>query len=138
LTAYEDLRTITLVIRKTIKPTDAELQILQVLWRRGPSSVRDVHGELGGRTGYTTILKLMQIMTDKGLLTRDDRERSHIYRTMQPESHTQRRLAGDLMERAFGGSARKLVAAALSSRRATSADLEEIKKLIDAMKGGPS
>ena len=124
------------VTRKSVKPTEAELQILQVLWRRGPSSVRDVHVDLGQRTGYTTVLKLMQIMTDKGLLVRDDRERSHIYRAAQPEAHTQRRLAGDLMQRAFGGSARKLIAAALSSRRATAQELDEIRTLLDEMKGG--
>jgi predicted transcriptional regulator len=120
------------------QPTDAELQILQVLWARGPSSVRDIHNELGARISYTGVLKLMQIMFEKGLLARDDTERTHIYKPLQPEAQTQRRLAGDLMQRAFGGSARKLIAAALSSRRATPAELEEIKKLIDDMKGGQS
>ena len=126
------------VAKRNIKPTEGELGILQVLWGRGPSSVREVHEEMGGRTAYTTVLKLMQIMTDKGLLVRDERERSHIYRAAQPESATQRRLAGDLMRRAFGGSARKLIQAALSSRRATPAELEEIRALLDDMKGGRS
>jgi BlaI family transcriptional regulator, penicillinase repressor len=120
------------------KPTEAELEILQAVWRRGPSTVRDIHTDLGGRTGYTSVLKLMQIMTDKGLLRRDERGRSHIYRAAQPEKQTQRRLADDLMQRAFGGSARKLIAAALSSRRATPEELEEIRTLLDEMKGNPS
>jgi predicted transcriptional regulator len=118
------------------KPTEAELQILQALWRRGrPSTVRELHGELGGRTGYTSVLKLMQIMTDKGLLLRDIRERTHVYRAAQPESHTQRKLAADLINKAFGGSARKLIVAALSSKRASPAELDEIRKLLDSMKG---
>ena len=118
------------------QPTEAELAILQALWRRGkPSTVRDVHGELGGRTGYTSVLKLMQIMTDKGLLLRDERERTHVYRPAQPESQTQRKLAADLINKAFGGSARKLIVAALSSKRASAAELEEIRKLLDGMKG---
>ena len=124
--------------KPTPKPTEAELQILQVLWQRGPSTVREVLDELGSRTAYTTVLKLMQIMTDKGLVVRDERERTHIYRPVQPEAHTQKRLAADLMQRAFGGSARKLIAAALSSRRATPAELEEIRRLIDEIKGGQS
>ena len=125
---------------KTPKPTEGELQILQALWRRGGdgATVRDVHDDLGARTGYTSVLKLMQIMTDKGLLVRDERGRTHIYRAAQAEAATQRRLAADLMSRAFGGSARKLVAAALSSRRATSQELDEIRRLIDEMKGDVS
>jgi predicted transcriptional regulator len=122
----------------TPRPTEAELQILQALWRRGEATVRDVHTDLGGRTGYTSVLKLMQIMTDKGLLARDERGRTHIYRPAQPEKQTQRRLANDLMQRAFGGSARKLIAAALSSRRASPQELDEIRKLLDEMKGDQS
>jgi predicted transcriptional regulator len=135
---YEVLRTMRAVMPKPPKPTEAELQILQFLWRRGSATVRDVHEDLqdlGGRTGYTTALKLMQIMTDKGLLLRDERGRTHIYRPAHPEAATQRRLAADLMSRAFGGSARKLVAAALSSRRATPQELDEIRRLLDDMKG---
>jgi predicted transcriptional regulator len=124
--------------KTTPKPTEAELQILQVLWQRGPSTVREVLSELGSRTAYTTVLKLMQIMTEKGLVVRDERERTHVYRPLQPEAATQKRLAADLMQRAFGGSARKLIAAALSSRRATPAELEEIRRLIDEIKGGQS
>lgn len=126
-----------------VKPTEAELQILQVLWSRngGGATVRDVHADLGERTGYTSVLKLMQIMTDKGLLLRDGAQQgstAHIYRAAHPEAATQRRLAADLMSRAFGGSARKLVAAALSSRRATAAELDEIRRLIDELKGDAS
>jgi predicted transcriptional regulator len=117
------------------RPTEAELQILQALWTRGSGTVRDIHTDLGGRTGYTSVLKLMQIMTEKGLLARDERGRTHVYRAAQPQKQMQRRLAGDLMNRAFGGSARKLIAAALSSRRASSEELDEIRKLLDELKG---
>jgi len=116
------------------KPTEAELQILSVLWRRGPSTVRAVHEELGAATGYTSVLKLMQIMTEKGLLMRDLSSRSHVYRVVQSETATQRRIVGDLLHRAFGGSARKLVAAALSSRKASPAELDEIHKLLEQYK----
>lgn len=127
------------VMSKTlVKPTEAELQILQALWLRGPATVREVHADLGGRTGYTSVLKLMQIMTEKGLLARDERDRTHIYRPAQPEKQTQRRLAADLMNRAFGGSARKLIAAALSSRRSTPQELDEIRRLLDELKGDAS
>jgi BlaI family transcriptional regulator, penicillinase repressor len=118
------------------KPTESELQILGVLWRRGPSTVREVHSDLAGPTGYTSVLKLMQIMTDKGLLVREisDSARAHIYRPAHSETLTQRKIVGDLLHRAFGGSARKLVAAALSSRRASPAELEEIRKLLEQYK----
>jgi predicted transcriptional regulator len=125
--------------KPTVKPTEAELEILQALWRRGkPATVREIHDELGGRTGYTSVLKLMQIMTEKGLLLRDDRERTHVYRPAHPEARTQQKLAADLMNKAFGGSARKLIVAALSGRRATAAELDEIRKLLDEMKGDAS
>ena len=117
------------------RPTEAELEILKALWRLGAATVRDVHTHLGPRTGYTTILKLMQIMANKGILTRETSGRSHVYRPTHAEAHTQRRLVADLMTRAFGGSARKLIAAALSSRRATPAELEEIQRLLDEAKG---
>ena len=120
------------------RPTEAELEILQALWRLGPSTVRDVHGHLGSRTGYTSVLKLMQIMHEKGLLTRDAAARTHVYRPAQPELQTQRRLAGDLLARAFGGSARKLVAAALSARRASPEELTAIRKLLDELEGEAS
>lgn len=117
------------------KPTDGELAILRVLWDRGPSTVRDVTEALQDErgTGYTTALKLMQIMTEKGLVRRDESRRTHIYEAVVPAEATQRQLVGDLLERAFGGSARQLVLQALSSQKASRADLAEIRKLIDDM-----
>lgn len=125
------------------KPTEAELQILAVLWRTGPATVRQVHTALGRETGYTTVLKLMQIMAEKGLLLRDEQSRSHIYRPAVAQDKTQNRLIGELVERAFGGSVQKLLIAALSAERASPEDLEEIRNLIDSEldtrnKGGKS
>jgi len=118
------------------KPTDAELAILRVLWQHGPSTVRDVQEALVRRrpTGYTTALKLLQIMTEKGLVLRDERERAHLYQARFPEADTQRQLVGDLLERAFGGSAEKLVQA-LSGRRASAEELARIRKLLDELEG---
>ena len=115
------------------RPTDAELGILHVLWDRGPSTVRQVHDVLSReRPGaYTTALKLLQIMTEKGLVERDERDRTHIYRARLTEEQTQRQLLRDLADRAFGGSAAKLVIQALASRRATPDDLREIRRAID-------
>jgi BlaI family penicillinase repressor len=120
------------------KPTTGELEILSVIWRRGPSTVRQVHSELGERTGYTSVLKLMQIMAEKGLLQRDRRLRTHVYRPApaSAESRTQRRLVGELIDKAFGGSAHKLIVAALSAKKASQEELEEIRKLIEESKGG--
>ena len=119
------------------RPTDAELSILSVLWLRGPSTVRVVHEELGRsqETGYTTVLKLMQIMIEKGLLKRDDSERSHVYEAAVAQEQTQRQLLGDLLERAFSGSAQQLVMQALASKKASPEELSEIRKLIDQMEG---
>ena len=116
------------------KPTDAELTILRVLWDLGPSTVRQVHGVLSRErpVAYTTALKLMQIMTDKGLLSRDERDRSHIYHARLTEEETQRQLIRDLLDRAFGGSASKLVMQAQATRRATTEELTEIRRLIDS------
>ena len=117
-----------------VRPTPAELQILGVLWQHdGPLTVRDVHQHLGrgGRdAGYTTVLKLMQIMHDKGLVRRERRGRSHVYRPAAPPEQTQRRIVKELLERAFGGSVRKLMVAALSARRATPQELREIQQLL--------
>ena len=118
------------------RPTDTELAILRVLWARGPSTVRQVHEALaeGRDTGYTTTLKLMQIMAEKGLVTRDESERTHVYSTKLTQDQTQRQLVADLMDRAFGGSATALVMQALSAHPATPDELREIRKLInDAM-----
>jgi predicted transcriptional regulator len=119
------------------RPTAAELAILRVLWERGPSTVRDVHEALSGTqaTGYTTVLKLMQIMTDKGLVVRDESQRAHIYEAAQSEQKTQRQIVADLVQRAFGGSSAKLVMQALSGRKATAAELNEIRELLDKLEG---
>jgi predicted transcriptional regulator len=119
------------------RPTDAELEILRVLWQRGPSTVRQVHDAIGAArdTGYTTVLKLLQIMAEKGLVDRDASERSHVYRARHAEEQTQRQLLQDLLARAFGGSTEKLVMQALSGKRASKAELAEIRRLLDKMKG---
>ena len=126
-----------MVDRQPPRPTDAELAILRVLWERGPSTVRDVHEELNrdGATGYTTILKLLQIMTEKGLVVRDEAQRAHIYESRYGEQKTQRQLLTDLADRAFGGSAAKLVMQALSGRKATAEELEAIRELLNRLEG---
>jgi BlaI family penicillinase repressor len=113
------------------KPTDGELAILRVLWSLGPSTVRQVAEALGRDTGYTTALKLLQIMTEKGLVLRDESERTHIYRAASTEDQTQRQLVTDLLDRAFGGSAATLVLQALATNKATPEELAEIRKLLD-------
>jgi predicted transcriptional regulator len=117
------------------KPTEAELAILRVLWRRGPSTVREVWDEMprGQRTGYTTILKLLQIMFEKGLVQRDARSRSHVFAATLSEEKTQQQVVGHLLDRVFAGSAPKLVMQALSVRKASPGDLAEIRKLLDEM-----
>lgn len=117
------------------RPTAAELSILRVLWSRGPSSVRLVHQELSKDrpTGYTTVLKLMQIMTEKGLVERDESERAHIYHPRLNEQKTQRQMVKDLIDRAFGGDASQLVMQALSSRRATPEELAAIREILDKL-----
>ena len=116
------------------RPTDAELAILRVLWERGPSTVRQVHDVLLRErpTAYTTALKLLQIMTEKGLVRRDETDRTHVYHPRLTEEQTQRQLVRDLLDRAFGGSASKLVMQALAARRASPEELGEIRKLIEA------
>jgi predicted transcriptional regulator len=121
------------------RPTDAELEILTVLWSRGPSTVRDVHEAIcrGRQTQYTTVLKFMQIMAEKGLVRRDEKQRAHIYEASRPQAFTQRQLAGDLLQRAFGGSAKSLVMGALSARKASREELSEIRKLLDEYEKEP-
>ena len=119
------------------KPTDAELAILRVLWERGPSTVRQIAEVLGRDTGYTTVLKLLQIMTEKRLVARDESERTHVYKAAYTEDETQRQLVSDLLDRAFGGSAAKLVLQALAARKASPEELAEIRKLLDKRRGGP-
>ncbi len=119
------------------RPTDADLSLLRGLWRPGPGTVRDGPEELvrENATGYTTILKLLQIMTEKGLVVRDESQRAHVYEAAYSEQRTQRQLLTDLVERAFDGSAAKLVVQALSGRRTTAAELDEIRRLLDQMEG---
>ena len=123
--------------RNVPRPTDAELAILRILWERGPSTVRQVHEQLARdrQAAYTTALKLLQIMTEKGLVERDERERTHVYKAKLSEDQTQRQLVRDLLDRAFGGSASKLVMQALATRRASADELREIRKVIDGVKG---
>jgi BlaI family penicillinase repressor len=115
------------------KPTEAELEILNILWARGPSTVRDVHEEICLRKAaqYTTVLKTMQVMAEKNLLRRDERQRAHVYAATKPREWTQKQIAGDLLQRAFGGSARSLLMGALSARKATRDELNSIRELLD-------
>jgi len=119
------------------RPTDAELAILRVLWDRGPATVRQVHEALARarETGYTTTLKLMQIMAEKGLVTRDEAARTHVYAARLTRDETQQQLVSDLLDRAFGGSATALVLQALKAGEASAADLNEIQALIDTHRG---
>lgn len=119
------------------RPTDAELAILRVLWDRGPATVRQVHEALAEtrETGYTTALKLMQIMADKGLVTRDESSRTHVYTARLTQGETQRQLVSDLLDRAFGGSAAALVLQALRAGETSADDLRQIQELIDTHRG---
>jgi BlaI family penicillinase repressor len=117
------------------RPTQAETTILQVLWQRGPSTVREVYEVLNEdrEMGYTTVLKLLQIMHEKGLVRRDESQRSHRYQAAGTQRRTQQQLVSDLLDRAFGGSMRNLVLHALSSRKASAEDLAEIRGLLDEL-----
>ena len=119
-------------------PTNAELEILRVLWQRGASTVRDVHESLDHArpVGYTTVLKLLQIMVEKGLARRDASARSHVYTAVASQEATQRRLVADLVQRVFGGSTLGLVLHALESTPATGPQLEQIRRLLDEKNGG--
>jgi BlaI family transcriptional regulator, penicillinase repressor len=118
------------------KPTDAELAILRILWSRGPSTVRDVAAAMGREGAYTTVLKLLQIMTDKELVRRDESARTHIYEAAHSETLMQQHLVKDLLDRAFDGSAATLVMRALSGQRTSARDLSEIRKLLKSKQGG--
>jgi predicted transcriptional regulator len=120
------------------RPTDAELEILTVLWSRGPSTVRDVVAVIAKRrpAQYTTILKLLQIMAEKKLVRRDEKERAHVYEASRPREWTQRQLAGDLLDRAFGGSASEMMLGALAARKASKKELMEIRRLLDQIEEG--
>ena len=123
---------------RSTRPTEAELEILTVLWSRGPSTVRDVHEVSRARkpTQYTTVLKLLQIMAEKRLVERNEEARAHVYQASRPREWTQRQIAGDLLERAFGGSAKNLVVGALSARKTSKEELAEIRKLLDEYEEG--
>ena len=120
------------------RPTNAELEILTVLWSIGPATVREVYNVITRRhpAQYSTVLKFMQIMAGKGLVRRDERHRAHVYAAARPREWTQRQLAGDLMERAFNGSAKTLLVGALSARKATKTELAELRKLLDEYRKG--
>ena len=120
------------------KPTDAELEILCVLWSRGPSTVRDVHDVIADRkpTQYTTVLKQLQVMSEKGLVCRDESQRSHVYRAARPRDWTQQQLAGDLLRRAFEGSAGSLVMGALSAQKISKRELKELRRVLDEYEKG--
>src|SRR5947199_10196784 len=125
-------------MEKLPRPTDAELEILTVLWSRGATTVREVHEAICARkpTQYTTVLKMLQIMAEKGLVRRDEKQRAHVYQASRPREWTQSQLAGDLLQRAFGGSARGLMLGALSAKKATKAELAELRKLLDEYEEG--
>jgi BlaI family transcriptional regulator, penicillinase repressor len=123
------------VVKSRRKPTDAELAILRVLWTRGPSTVREVAEEMGREGAYTTVLKLLQIMTDKGLVRRDESTRTHVYKATASADQTQRQLVTDLVDKVFEGSAAKLVMHALATGTASAEELAEIRKLLDAHRG---
>ena len=121
------------------RPTDAELEILRALWQRGPCTVREVQEALNEAkpTGYTTVLKLMQIMTDKGLVRRDERQRAHVYEARLAQEQTQQQMVSDLLERVFNGSATSLVMQALATKKKTSSEeLSEIRRIIDEFERG--
>jgi BlaI family transcriptional regulator, penicillinase repressor len=120
------------------RPTDGELEILRVLWQRGAATVRDVYDDLAKTKpiGYTTVLKLMQIMADKGLVRRDEEQRAHVYRARVPQEQTQRQMVQDLLRRAFDGSAAQLVMQALASKKASPEELAQIRQLLDEFDRG--
>jgi len=115
------------------RPTDAELSILQVLWKTGAATVKQVQQKLGPATGYTTVLKFLQIMTEKGLVRRDESQRAHVYRATLSEDETQKQLVSGLLKRAFNGSTSRLVLQALAAKKTSANDLAEIRKLIDKL-----
>ena len=118
-------------------PTEKELAILKVLWAKGPCTVRQINDEINKQfeTGYTTTLKLMQIMTDKGLLVRDDSQFKHVFKPAVSEEITEKQIVGDMLDKVFSGSAERLVMRALSSKQVTAEGLKNIRQLIDKMEG---
>lgn len=135
---YENFRTKSPGMKSRRKPTDAELAILRVLWERGPCTVRQVAEELGREGAYTTVLKLLQIMTEKRLVVRNESARTHVYEAASSEDQTQQQLVGDLLSRVFNGSAAKLVMRVLEAGKTSPQELAEIRKLLDKHRGGQS
>jgi predicted transcriptional regulator len=118
------------------KPTNAEVAILRVLWSRGPSTVREVAKSMGREAAYTTVLKIMQNMTEKGLVRRDESSRTHVYEAVSTKEQTQRQLVADLLDRVFDGSAAKLIMQALAATKTSPKELAEIRKLLEQQRGG--
>ena|ERR1700730_14678279 len=120
------------------RPTDAELEILTVLWSLGPSSVREIHEAITRRkpAQYSTVLKFLQIMTGKGLVRRNEKQRAHIYEAARPREWTQQQLAGDLLQRAFNGSATRFMLGALSTRKVSKKEVAELRTLLDEYEKG--
>lgn len=125
---------------KRPKPSTAELEILRVLWRRGPSTVHEIHPELarGARVGYTTVLKLLQIMFEKGLVTRNDSSRPHVFKAAVAEAQVKKRLLTELIDQVFDGSTTSLVMHTLSAKRATPEEVRQLRQLLDDFEGGKS
>jgi predicted transcriptional regulator len=120
---------------ETPRPTESELRILQVLWRRGPSTVREVHELVAAEkpSGYTTTLKFLQIMAGKGLVRREESSRTHVYEASRSEAETRRQLVGGLLDRVFGGSAKELVLHALNARKVSASEVREIRDLLESL-----
>jgi BlaI family transcriptional regulator, penicillinase repressor len=141
LARIDNIRNASYIARMTNPtpvPTNSELEILNVLWRRGPSTVRTVHEQVGAKRdiGYTTVLKLMQLMAEKGLVERDESERSHVYAAAVPEKKIKKHLVSEMMDRVFEGSAASLVMQALSSKKASKEEIEQIRELLDRQSRG--
>lgn len=133
-------KTFVIMSKDTIKPTEKELEILQILWEKGASSVKDVHEVMGGEdaNGYTTILKLMQIMYEKGLVTRQKSGKLHLYRAVPTQESTQKIMITKMIDTVFQGSAAQLVMSALGQRKSSKEELEQIKKYLEQLEGGKS
>jgi predicted transcriptional regulator len=133
---YEAHRTQSDAMKDPRKPTDAELAILRVLWARGPSTVREVAEDMDREGAYTTVLKMLQIMTEKRLVRRDDSARTHVYEAAFSEGQTHKQIVTDLLDRVFDGSAAKLVLQALAAGKASPEEVAEIRALLDKHRGG--
>jgi BlaI family penicillinase repressor len=127
-----------MTVNRVPKPTAMELEILRILWKRGPSTVREVHEVLAKSkaTGYTTVLKLLQIMANKGMVIRNEEQRAHVYQAKQPEENTKQQLVGDLLQRAFGGSASQLMMHALAGKQTSEQEIDEIRRMLDDYERG--